>query len=230
MPKWPTKRPLMEAEKKTEQFVQSVCITVTMQINAFANERMKILYALSFMSGGMAQVWAANETSATLANTSTFNTLEGLLMSIEKTFGDPDRERTACTQLHALKMMPGMTAEEYTANFEMLSRRTGFNKAALEDAYVQGLPQSILLKVYSQTSLPSGMDNWKAVVHNLDHLQRGYAKLKQSIHPSQAPSSQTNTPTTTQALDTSTPMDIDQNKHRPKTHSCYNCNEKGHLS
>jgi len=53
-----------------------------MQIDAFAYERMKILYAMSFMSGGMAQVWAANETSVTLANTSTFNTLEGLLMTI----------------------------------------------------------------------------------------------------------------------------------------------------
>ena len=50
-----------------------------MQIDAFANERMKILYALSFMRGGMAQVWAANETSTVLANTLTFNTLEGLL-------------------------------------------------------------------------------------------------------------------------------------------------------
>jgi len=67
------------------------------------------------------------------------------------------------------------------ANFKMISGRMGFNDAALEDAYVRGLPQSILLKVYSQTSLPSGMDNWKAVVHNLDCLQRGYAKLKQSI-------------------------------------------------
>jgi len=98
-----------------------------MQINTFADERMKILYALSFMSGGMAQVWAANETSMTLANTSTFNTLEGLLMSIEKTFGDPDRERMAHTQLHALKMTPGMTAEEYMSNFEMLARWTSFN-------------------------------------------------------------------------------------------------------
>src|SRR5882724_8131619 len=107
-----------------------------MKINAFANERMKILYALSFMSGGMAQVWAANETSVTLANMSTFNTLEGLLTSIENTFRDPDRERMACTQLHALKMMPGMTAEEYMANFEMLAGRTSFNEAAVEDAYV----------------------------------------------------------------------------------------------
>src|SRR5882724_6210072 len=89
---------------------------------------------------------------------------------------------------------------------------------ALEDAYVQGLPQSILLKVYSQTSLPSGMDNWKAVVHNLDQLQRGYAELKQSIQPSQAPFPQINAPTTTQVPDTSMPKDIDQNKHRPETH------------
>ena len=70
-----------------------------------------------------------------------------------------------------------MTAEEYTAKFEMISGRTGFNDTTLEDAYVRGLPQSILLKVYSQTSLPSSMDNWKAVVHNLDCLQRVYAKL-----------------------------------------------------
>src|SRR5882724_9249842 len=100
-----------------------------MQIYPFANKRMKIIYTLSFMSGGMAQAWAANKTSMTLANTSTFNTLEGPLTSIEKTFGDPDRERMACTQLQALKMMLGMTTEEYMANFEMLSRRTSFNKA-----------------------------------------------------------------------------------------------------
>jgi len=65
-----------------------------------------------------------------------FNTLKGLLMSIERTFGDPDRKRMAHTQLHALKMMPGMTTEEYMANLEMLARRTSFIKAALEDAYV----------------------------------------------------------------------------------------------
>src|SRR5882724_13727303 len=101
-----------------------------MQIDAFANERMKILYALSFMHRGMAQVWAAKKTSAVLANTSTFNTLEGLLASVKRTFDDLDKERTAHTQLHELRMTPGMTAEEYMANFEMISGRTSFNDAA----------------------------------------------------------------------------------------------------
>jgi len=58
----------------------------------------------------------------------------------------------------------------------------------------------------------------------------GYTKLKQSIQPNQVPFPQTNTPTIAQALDTSVPMDIDQNKHRSETRSCYNCNEKGHIS
>ena len=73
------------------------------------------------------------------------------------------------------------------------------------------------------------MDNWKAVVCNLDRLQRGYAKLKQSIWPNQVLFSQRNTPTVSQAPDTSAPMDIHQNKRRSETCSCYNCNEKGHI-
>ena len=30
--------------------------------------------------------------------------------------------------------------------------------------------------------------------------------------------------------DTSAPMDIDQSKCKQETHTCYNCEEKGHLS
>jgi len=139
-----------------------------MQLNTFADKRMKILYALSFMARGIVQVWAKNETNVVLSHTSTFSALVGLLADIERTFSNPDWERAACTQLHTLKMTIGMMADKYTARFEMLAGRTGFNEVALEDAFFQGLPQSILFKVYSQTSLPSGLDNWKTVVHNLD--------------------------------------------------------------
>src|SRR5882724_6637867 len=125
-----------------EQFIQSICIAVIMQLDAFVDERMKILYTLSFMQGGMSQLWVANKTSAILDNTSSFSTLAELLASIKRTFGDQDQERTTHTQLHALKMTPGMMAEEYMANFKMLTTWTGFNEAALEDMYIHGLPQS----------------------------------------------------------------------------------------
>ena len=38
-----------------------------------------------------------------------------------------------------------------------------------------------------------------------------------------------NTPAIAQTPYTSVPMDIDQNKGRSETRSCYNCNEKGHI-
>jgi len=71
-----------------------------------------------------------------LADRSVFNTLPELLTAIERTFWDPDSERMACTQLHALKKMAGMTADKYMANFKMLAGRTGFNEVTLEEAYV----------------------------------------------------------------------------------------------
>src|SRR5882724_1354130 len=222
--------PFYGSQESTEQFIQSIHIAVTMELDAFADKRMKILYTLSFMQGEMAQVWVANETSVILVNMSSFSTLVELLASIKRTFSNPDWERTACTQLHALKMTMGMTAEEYMASFEMLATWTGFNEAAFEDMYICGLPQAILLKVYSQTSLPSGLTSWKAVVHNLDWLQRGFAELKQSIRLNRAQFPQPNIHTASPTPDTSAPMDIDQSKCKQETCTCYNCDEKGHLS
>jgi len=78
--------------------------------------------------------------------------------------------------------------------------------------------------------LPSGLDNWKMVVHNLDHLHRGFAELKQSIHWFWLNVTQMQTPATTPTPDTPVPMEIDQSRFRPKAHTCYNCGDKGHLS
>ena len=57
-----------------------------------------------------------------------------------------------------------MMAEDYTARFEMLVGRTGFNDAALEDIYVRGLPNSILQKIFAQVTLPNSLAAWKTVV------------------------------------------------------------------
>ena len=86
-----------------------------MQVDTFADERMKVLYALSFMCRGMAQVWAVNETMAVINGKSQMQTLDIFLENVEKTFGDPDRVHTAHTQLHDLKMTPGTMAEDYMA-------------------------------------------------------------------------------------------------------------------
>ena len=115
-------------------------------------------------SGGTAQVWAANETMAVITGTSQMQTLDIFLENIEKTFRDPDWAWTACTQLHELKITPGTMAEDYTAQFKMLTGRTSFNNAALKDIYIRGLPNSILPKIFAQVTLPNGLAACKMVV------------------------------------------------------------------
>ena len=56
--------------------MRAIWIVVTMQANTFADKRMKVLYALSFMRGGTAQVWAVNETMAVITGTSQMQTLD----------------------------------------------------------------------------------------------------------------------------------------------------------
>ena len=73
---------------KTKEFVRAVRIAVTMQVDAFTDERMKVLYALSFMHGGMAQVWAANETMAVINGTSQMQTLDIFLVGNDRGTGN----------------------------------------------------------------------------------------------------------------------------------------------
>ena len=46
-------------------------------------------------------------------------------------------------------MSLSMSADEYIAQFEILTERTNFNDAALEDAYSQGLSTTILDKIHA---------------------------------------------------------------------------------
>ena len=115
-----------------------------------------------------------------ITGTSQMQTLDIFLESVEKTFGDSDWAWTARAQLHELKMTPSTTAEDYMAQFEILTGRTGFNDTALEDIYIRGLPNSILQKIFAQVTLPNGLAAWKTVIQNLDRLHRSLTELKWS--------------------------------------------------
>jgi len=138
---------------KAEQFIQSIHNTVMMQLNTFTDEKMKS-YMPSLHAWRNSTSWAEKETNMSCPTPLHFPPLQNywwVLRGILET-------QIKNVQLHTLKMMMGMIADEYMAKFEMLVGRTGFNEAALEDAFTQGLPQLILSKVYSQTSLLLGLE------------------------------------------------------------------------
>ena len=106
---------------ETDGFICAVKLAIAVQPTSFPDEQTKMLYALSFMTRGTAEVWAHNQTQAIIDGTSliptfeafstssipTFEafgmssipTFEAFIKQVENAFGDPDRSRTACTKL-----------------------------------------------------------------------------------------------------------------------------------
>ena len=126
-----------------------------MQPTSFRDEWTKMLYALSFMMRGTAEVWALNQTQVIIDGTSWIPTFEVFIKQVEDASGDPVHSRIAHTKLHDLKMSLSMSADEYTADFD------NFNDAALEDVYSRGLSTAILDKIHIQPTLPADLKAWK---------------------------------------------------------------------
>ena len=79
----------------TDGFIRAIKLAIAVQPTSFRDERTKMLYGLSFMTKGTAEVWAHNQTQAIIDGTSSISTFEAFIKQVENTFGDPDRSRTA---------------------------------------------------------------------------------------------------------------------------------------
>lgn len=224
---------------KTEEFLRSVSLNIALQPMMYASDHSKILYALSWIKGGTAGVWAENVTAAILnppAGTE-LPTWEQFLAVLRSAFGEPDLRFASRLKLHNLKQ-DRLTAEEYTAQFKALAARCGFDKEALMDAYQRGLNHALLAKIHL-SELPVTLNGWKAKTKALDNLYRRY------IQATGGPKEQGNrncvvTPSFSHTSESSSgpvPMDIGaattippSGGTRNKTRTCYNCDKVGHLS
>ena len=168
-------------------------------------------------------VWAHNQTQAIIDGTSSIPTFEAFIKQVENAFGDPDRSKTARTKLHDLKLSLIISADEHTAQFEILAGRINFNDAALEDVHSRGLSAAILDKIHTQPTLPADLRAWKEAACQIDGNHHRLLEMKwvQPTHTFDRPTLPrtsnnlfTTPPTASAPLSTATPMDIDPSCHR----------------
>jgi len=173
------------------------------------------------------QVWAANETSVTLANTSMFNTLERTPESSKRPL-ETRQGRMAHTQLHALKWCQALLQRNTRPKFwdafwkdqlqQSGPRGCPMSEDSLNPSF-EGLFSAILLSAWTTgRQLCCNLDRFKECMPNWNSQLS-----KPNVLPRQTP------PLPPKHWNTSTPMDIDQNKCRPETHRCYNAWERSSL-
>lgn len=230
---------------ETQSFIRSVRTVFTLAPSRFpvGDENRKILFALGFMQGGTAGIWANNHANAILdPNTpNPFATFQDFQDTFERAFGSADRAQKARTDMAALKMKPGDTVEEYTTAFEALAIHTGYNEAAHIEAYRAGLHPRIVEKIYGDTNgeLPVNLEAWKTKARRLDNLHLEFKALQVRHTPvasnQQRPRPlQVRTPSIPTAATQAAPgpgldaMDVDGN--RRSNPRCYNCRKFGHIA
>lgn len=252
-PAAPTSRPPKAADpevfsgdrKKADPFLRAVSLNIAIQPNAFPNDLTKILYALSWMQGGSAGDWAANHTRTILeGGQNPFTSWKDFQSRFEAAFGDSDRQAQSRQRLRDLKMARGTTAEEYTAAFEAIAGRTGFNDEALMDAFEHGLQRGIVEKIHLDT-LPTTLAEWKEKAVRIDKLWRRFQEqhtppVNRDTRPTvnrMPPGRQPVTPRPpppTQPNPSYEPMDLDSNRRqgnfRRVAGLCYNCDQPGHIA
>jgi hypothetical protein len=69
----------------TEGFIRAIRLAIIVQPVSFPDERTKVLYALSFMTSGSAQIWAQNETEALINGKSSIVLFEDFARCIQET-------------------------------------------------------------------------------------------------------------------------------------------------
>jgi Retrotransposon gag protein len=123
-------------DQKTESFLCSVQLNISLQPRGYPMELHKILYMLSWMKDGTAGAWAES-LSTSFLNPETHNpyeTFKDFLVAFKSAFRELDQEFTTRSQLQNLKQGK-MLAEEYTMHFDVLASQTGFREEALIDTY-----------------------------------------------------------------------------------------------
>jgi Ty3 transposon capsid-like protein/Zinc knuckle len=246
MADWFDPEPFSGDWKKTESFLRSIQLNITLQPRVYPTELHKILYMLSWMKDGTAGAWAESLSTSFLdpETHNPYETFEDFLVAFESAFGEPDQEFTTWSQLQNLKHGK-MLAEEYTAHFNALASQTGFREEALIDAYQWGLNEWLLEKMHLSNLLET-LGGWQDMAQWLDNLYLQFQQATAAMNPyaSRNPLTPTEKPRTaapaprptpappaaTTSLSTSfTPMDIDST-WKKEAWQCYNCQELGHSS
>ena len=68
---------------ETDRFIHAVKLAIAVQPTSFPDEQTKMLYALSFMMRGTAEVWAHNQMQAIIDGTSSIPTFEAFIKQVK---------------------------------------------------------------------------------------------------------------------------------------------------
>lgn len=185
--------PIFKGEMgETEVFLRAIQIYMATHAAEFSSAETRVMFALSYIQGGIAQPWkeqileryVARETAVMVAlqnqdplPADVFASWDDFKAEFNRRFADPNPMATAIAQLETLRQ-GNSTCDEFTVKFQNIASRTGYNDAALIELYKKRLNNKLLEKLYTLPIMPTTLqrfqnnDGWYDWAQRLDRQWR----------------------------------------------------------
>jgi len=135
--------------------------------------RSRISWVLSYVQGGVAEIWKDNVLDKISKGTSTVNTEEELFTKIRQEFGKFDEESRKVDELRVLEQ-GGKTVDEYVQEFRRAARGSGYEGRALVEEFKRRLSGAIRRRLAEAEMPPTTIVQWQERVAQL------YCNMRQS--------------------------------------------------
>ena len=153
------KPPLFDGEReKVVGFINACCLYISMRMKG-TREKEKISWVLTYMQGGVAEVWKKNVLEEKKQGVSVMETVEELFTKMREEFGEFDKESRKVDELRLLEQ-GGRTCNKYVQIFKKTLRGSGYEGRPLIEEFKRGLNGNIRRRLAEAELPPVTIEEW----------------------------------------------------------------------
>ena len=163
------------------KFLRQLKLFMTAYAKEFDEDEAKIVFVLSLMKEGTAELWAQTYTDQVIDNNGYYGSWATFQEELNKSFVDYEENKRALQRLNAL-VQGRDSAADYFTKFEQHAKAAGVRLH--EDVQVisqveHGLNPGILDKIYASGEVPYSYENYRIRAVAIDELWRRRQEMKQ---------------------------------------------------
>jgi hypothetical protein len=153
------------------KFLQEVEMYMHANAEIYNTEEKKVLFALSFMNGGVVGNWKQG-TAAVYLKAGNFSTFNKFKQAIQTTFTPINDEGVAKTELRTL-CQGDKRIEEYIMQFMIIAACTGLTEdSVLIEYFIDRLHPKLMEHVYTMEKPPTTLEDWMGAASLFDRNWR----------------------------------------------------------